>query len=154
MEIAVCDTSTLIRLRKGKALHCLTHLFKKICIPTGVQKECLDHVLSEASQKPPFEVQMVKNSFNLNKVLGLGETEAINLAVELAVEIILIDDEEAAKTALKFNLTPLKSKDILLIAKENGMITSVKATLDTMRANGENFTDNMYRKIIKEAGEI
>ena len=41
-NMAVCDTGTLIQLRKGGILHCLKELFDEVYIPKAVEIECQD----------------------------------------------------------------------------------------------------------------
>lgn len=42
MTVAICDTSVLIRLRKGEVIHCLANVFDQILVPGAVQNECKD----------------------------------------------------------------------------------------------------------------
>ena len=54
MDIAVCDTCTLIQLRKGEILYCLNQLFTKVYLPQAVVAECQDaETLEEIKYRPP-----------------------------------------------------------------------------------------------------
>ncbi len=95
----VCDTSSLIKLRKAKALHLLEKLFTIVYLPKAVQKEC-DERETATSQKiehGTFIVREVRNVLSLG--MGHGERETISLAVQLGIEWVLIDDERAMKKA-------------------------------------------------------
>ncbi len=59
MEIAVCDTSTLIKLNKVDSLDILGELFDVVYIPKGVQEECLDDHIARSIKKPFLKVQEV-----------------------------------------------------------------------------------------------
>lgn len=151
MKIAICDTCTLIKLRKGNALNCLHSLFDKILVPKAVKNECRDPEVLNAIQTAPFEIKTVKNVLPLG--MGSGEREAISLAVETNVEIIFTDDEKASKKALRFCLNPQETYKILVLAKEKGLIPSVKAVLDRMIKNGEGIEDETYLEALRLAGE-
>ena len=55
----VCDSSVLIRLRKGNALACLTSLFDRVLIPKAVYKESTDPILQEHIKQDHFEIHEV-----------------------------------------------------------------------------------------------
>lgn len=152
MEKAVCDTSTLIRLCKGEVLYCLNSLFEKVYLPPAVQSECRDDNSSRMIQKPPFEIYPVQNIRPFG--MGRGEREALSLALELGIKIIMIDDKRAFNKARQLDLEPLRTQDLLVFAKHNGIIPSVKAVLETMRANNEHIPDEIYWNIILRAGEV
>ncbi|MBF0474730.1 MAG: hypothetical protein HQK59_02685 [Deltaproteobacteria bacterium] len=153
MKISIFDTSALIRLKNGDALNCL-QCFDKIYIPVAVQNECLDPISSQIIKKPPFEVHEVKTVLNLGVKLGLGETEAISLAVELNIKDIVIDDKDAVKKALQQGLEPVSSLQLLIIAKHDGIIDSVVKVTETMKANGENLDEHGYLEALNAADEI
>ena len=50
-------------------------------------------------------------------------------------------------------MTPVRSFRVLLLAKRKGLIPSVKTALDAMIANGEGIQEEMYRRMLEEAGE-
>ena len=106
MPTAVCDTSTLIMLTKGKVLHCLGQLFERIYLPAAVQAECHNPEILEAIAADPFKVYPVEYILPLG--MGAGEREAISLALELNVKILITDDKKAFRKAHKKGLTPLR----------------------------------------------
>lgn len=152
MIIAVCDTSSLIKLRTGGVVDCLGRIFDTVYIPTAVEAECIDPKTIKELQKPFFEKREVDRILPLG--MGRGEREAISLAVELRTPYLIIDDERAIKKAIKQNLYPLTTRQILLIAKSTGQIQSVKSVLDTMKANGEGITEEIYQDTLRKAGEF
>ncbi|MBF0475358.1 MAG: hypothetical protein HQK59_05890 [Deltaproteobacteria bacterium] len=151
MEISVCDTSVLIRLRKGNVLHHLLTLFDKLYIPLAVKDECRDEIVSKIIQSSSFEIRRVNQVLGID--LGLGETEAISLAVELNIKTILIDDKDGIKKALQNGLKPIQSVELLVAVKVLGLIDSVKEVLETMKANEEYIADAEWLKCLQKAGE-
>ncbi|MBF0475488.1 MAG: DUF3368 domain-containing protein [Deltaproteobacteria bacterium] len=141
-------------LGKSNSLNCLTQLFDTIHIPLAVQDECLDPISSKIIKGPPFEVHKIKTVLNLGARLGLGETEAISLALELNIKTIVIDDKDAFKKASQQGLNPMTSLQVLIFAKQAGAIDSVKKALETMKENGNYVAPDEYLKALRDAGEI
>ncbi len=150
---AICDTSSLIKLRKGNVLDCLGLLFDIILIPPAVDSECKDPDTASAIAKEFFEVHRVRRLLPIGGI-GQGELEAISLAVELGLPTLIIDDEKAAKKALQEGCQPIRTPQILLLAKHAGHISSVRSALDAMRAKGEGIEDEVYETTLSQAGEL
>ena len=87
MKKAVFDTSSLIRLRKAQVLEYLAAIFDKAYLPQAVKEECTDLETLHALKTPLFEVRQVHHVLPLG--MGVGEREAISLAVELNVKTII-----------------------------------------------------------------
>ena len=154
MNIAVCDTSSLIKLRRGGVLKCLGKIYDTIYIPGAVKNECKDKETKKEIDKPFFKVQHVKSLLDFHTVMGRGECEAISLARELQTPTIIIDDIQAYGKAEAYGLEPLTSFEILRIAKNIGCISSVKSILDTMIENGEGVEEALYQKTLREVNEL
>ena len=152
MRVAVCDTSSLIKLNKGNALWLLGKIFDRVYLPVGVQEECLDKSIKQAIKAPFFEVKKVKNILLLG--MGKGEREAISLALELNVPRVVSEDERAVGKAHKLGLIPLNTERILVSAKEKNLIDSVKFFMDKMREAGEGIEDDLYFTTLRLANEI
>lgn len=152
MRKAVCDTSALVKLRKGGAIDCLGQLFDKVYIPPAVRDECTDERTLKALEKPFFEVREATHVLSLG--MGRGEREAISLAKELDLETLIIDDKQAYKKAEQHGLFPQTSFDILILGRRLGYLSSVKPILDAMRADGEGVEDDTYNHTLHEAGEM
>ncbi len=148
----VCDTCTLIRLRKGDVIDCLGQLFESVLIPPAVQNECQDSETKEALKKEFFKITPVSHILPLSGI-HRGEREAISLAVEQNISVLITDDEKAFKQALRQGITPILTVHVLLLAQKKGFISSVKSVLDTMIAKGEGIQESVYRETLKSAGE-
>ena len=148
----ICDTSSIIKLRKGGVIDCLGQLFDAVLIPQAVKEECARPETRAVIQKPFFQVCTISRALPLSGIHP-GEREAISLAVEHNIPVILLDDEKAIRRALEQKLVPIRSLRILMYAKQKGLIPSVKPALDAMIAQGEGIQDDMYHKILRSAGE-
>lgn len=76
-NIAVCDTCTLIQLRKGGILHCLKELFDEVYIPKAVEIECQDQETIAEVRILGLKVRSVNQVLSIG--MGRGEREAISL---------------------------------------------------------------------------
>lgn len=148
----ICDTSSIIKLRKGGVIDCLGQLFEAVLIPRAVEEECKRPETKAVLEKPFFQIHTVSKTIPLSGIHP-GEREAISLAVERNIPVILLDDEKAIRRALEQKLVPIRSLRILLYAKKKGFIPSVRPVLDAMISQGEGVQDDMYYKILKSAGE-
>ncbi len=148
----VCDTCSLIKLRKGGVLHCLGELFECVLIPIAVKDECQDKETKAYLKKEFFRVVSVSHVLPLTGIQK-GELEAISLAVEELIPVFITDDDKAFKRALEQGLTPIRTVRVLLLAKQKGIISSVKSVLDEMIAKGEGIQESIYRKTLEGAGE-
>jgi predicted nucleic acid-binding protein len=148
----VCDTSSIIKLQRGGVIDCLGQLFETVLIPQAVKEECQKPETINALHKPFFEVRHVSRILPLSGI-HRGEQEAISLAVERNIAVIILDDEKAFRRAWEQGLTPIRSFRVLLLAKRKGLIPSVKSALDEMIAKGEGIQEEIYRKMLEESGE-
>ena len=103
-------------------------------------------MLGFASLTPTYELTL--------SGIHRGEQEAISLAVEQNIAVIILDDEKAFRRAWEQGLTPIRSFRVLLLAKRKGLIPSVRSPLDKMIAKGEGVQKEVYQKILQEAGEV
>ena len=119
MRLAVSNSSPLILLAKTRALEILTFFYDMIYIPPAVYNEVVEAGIARAYP----DALLIKNLLDEGKIIvksdfqhslqGLrdsndtlhpGEVDAIELAVALEGNVILLDDEEARIIARSFNL--------------------------------------------------
>lgn len=96
--------------------------------------------------------QKVLNLFYTTQ-LDLGECAAITLAEELHADGLLVDDLAARKEAQRRGLPVTGTVGILLVAKQKGLIPSVKKVLDALIANGTRISQQLYQQALAVAGE-
>lgn len=152
ISACVSDTSTIIRLTRGNAGHCFGGLFETVHIPQAVFDECKDSGSKKTIAQKVFNLVHVKKMLSI-PTIQKGELEAISLAVEMGTKNILVDDYAAFRKAKEYGLSPLKSFDLLILAKKKGLIESVRSVMDTMKKNNEGVDPVQYEKTVSIANE-
>lgn len=153
----VSNASPLIVLLKINKLSILKDLFEKIVIPEAVYKEITtkEHDKLIFDKLEWIEARSVRNIEMialLEKLIDKGEAEAIVLARELNVTL-LIDDAKARKYAKLLNIEVIGTLGLLKIAKRRDLVRSVKKVINSMLAEGYYIEDKLVRKILKDIGE-
>lgn len=159
--LIVCDSSTLISLSSINHLWILKKLSDRVIIPEKVYEE----VVIVGSGKPgAIEIGKSawlerKTAANLDyvkklcKILNTGESEAIALAKELKADLIVLDDELARKIARNEGFKVSGLLALLVKAKEEQLIPSVKPILNELKAKGFYLSETLYNKILEESKE-
>jgi uncharacterized protein len=122
----VSNSSPLIALEQIRQLDLLQSLFTEILIPDQVAAETV------ASIQPRSWIRQQSLSLPVLPVvqrptLGLGEREAICLAVEVHARAILLDDDPARKLAIQLGLPVIGTAGVLVLAKERHLICRCEA---------------------------
>jgi predicted nucleic acid-binding protein len=107
----------------------LVNLFRRVIIPQAVFRE-LQHpktpqpVKDWIAIRPAWlEVKQADASlFIPSKKLGIGESEAISLAIELEADAVLIDDGNGTQEARKQNLIVLGTVNVLERAADKNLL--------------------------------
>lgn len=86
--------------------------------------------------------------------LDEGEAETIVLALELSADLILLDDYDARKVARSFGLKVTGTIGILIKAKQEGKIRSLKKEINGLMKSGFWIDRELYKRILKESGEV
>jgi len=133
----VSDSTTLIILCDMKKMAFLSNLFSKIIIPQSVYQEIS---AKEKRVLPDFmEIRQVHPSEKLETLkmlLDAGESEAIALATELNMPLI-IDEKKGRKIALNEGITIIGLLGIVYLNIKKGFISieEAKRFLDDAVAN-------------------
>jgi uncharacterized protein len=86
--------------------------------------------------------------------LHQGESEAIALAVEVTAEWTLLDEREARATAQRMNLAITGVLGVLLRAKRQGQISSLRPEMERLRREAHFFiAPELERHLLRLAGE-
>ncbi len=141
-EKVYVDTSSLILLNKINALNLLNKIYGNIYITSFIKSE-FDEPLPVWVIVEPFT--SLENNFNL----GIGESSIITNAIKYKA-FLIIDDLKARKVAETLNLKFTGCIGILIIAKEKGLIISVRFYLEKIQQT--NFRISM--QLIKNALEL
>ena len=159
--IVVSDTTPLSELAKVGKLNILRDVFGEIVIPQEVYDEVTTgtHPAVELVKSATWieiravmDTQKVSDLQNANE-LDLGECAAMILAEELGAGQILIDDLEARKVAISINLPVIGTVGALLLAKQRGLIPTVKEIMDDMIAQGKRISQQLYSQALAIAKE-
>lgn len=160
--IIVADTTPLSELAKVGRLELLRDIFGIVIIPQEVYNEATVGNHPAATQvtlaswievQPVCDVQRVE-ALQAQTDLDLGECAAIVLAQELKADQLLIDDLDARKLAKSRGLQLIGTVGILLLAKEDGLIASVKDVMDELIANGMWIAERLYVDVLAIAQEL
>lgn len=144
----VSDSTTLIILLDLKRVDLLSNLFAKIYIPHAVFQEI--NFKNEIEIPNCMEVVKVKESellHSLNNLLDQGESEAIALAKELNLPLI-IDEKKGRKIAQNSNIKMIGLLGIVYINIKKNFMSEENAKIFL-----KNAVDNGYRiseKLIDE----
>jgi hypothetical protein len=115
-------------------------------------------VAGEFKSKLPdwINIEPVKNldKFDLlEKELDKGEASAIALSYEIENAVLILDDLAARKVALRLKVSFTGTFGIIAKAKQQGIISSVKPILDKVRHTNFRFSEEIFSRTLKEAGE-
>ncbi len=161
MHKVVSNSSPIIHLSKIGKLELLKEYFQIVLIPEAVYRET---VIEGKDRK---EVEAIKNAGwikvlqvkdqNLVKLLRAslddGESETIALSVEIGADLILIDDSDARERARLYGLKIAGTVGILLRAKRDGKIFSLKGMLEDLKKTGFWIEDDLEKRVLVVVGE-
>lgn len=161
--LIVSNTTPIISLLKINKLEVLEKLFEKIYIAQGVYDELVSNNTfpgeAQAIRECKFiNVKSVQNEFAvklLQKNLGLdvGESESIVLFDELKGDVLIIDERKGRAVAQSMSISLTGTLGVLLKAKNQGIIDSIKPLLDKMIDKDIRIGTKLYEDILKSANE-
>lgn len=135
LGVVVADTTPLNYLIIINRVEILASLFDEVMIPEAVMDE-LRHpkapmVVSQWLQNLPawFKISPVKH-LDESVNLGKGENEAISLAIEWNVKIILMDERLGRGAAEARGLIAVGTLNLIDLADEQGLLDGIAALND------------------------
>lgn len=163
MPSVICNTSPLQYLHQINLLNLLPELFGhgQILIPqavvneinTGRRKNKNLPTLTELSWaviRPPANTSLLSK---YPTSLGNGEKHVLALGMDTPNALLVMDDRIARRHAFEAGLDVTGTLGILLLAKQEGILTSVKPSLDHLLNSGFHISASIYRKALELAGE-
>ena len=147
-EPTVTDTTCLIGLERINQLDILPALFEPILIPPEVDRE-FGIALPWLTVQPPTNVSLISA---LTMLVDQGEAEAIALAVETDLRIIL-DDAKARSVARTLGVAVVGTIGVLVKAKNLGIVQLVRPLLLGLEANGFYVDTALRDEALRLAGE-
>ena len=154
----VVNASPLILLCKVGRLELLRRLGRSVFVPKGVVAEINadpDDPASRALDTNTWlrSVEVAVPDSVIAWDLGRGESEVIAGALAAPDARPLLDDAEGKACALAFGLKPLGTGGLLILAKQAGLLDSVKDVLSQIRDEGLWISDSVFEAILNVAGE-
>lgn len=149
-KIIISDTSCFIILTNINELELLHKLYGKVI--TTIE------IATEYGQTLPdwVEIKSATDKYRqqiLELQVDIGEASAIALALEIPNSTIILDDYKARKTAEQLGLKITGTVGIIIKAKINGIIPSIKPYLAKIRNTNFRFSDEIEQIALREAGE-
>ena len=91
----------------------------------------------------------------LRRELDAGESETLALAIEMQADWVLLDERNARNIAAMYKLKTTGVVGILLRAKREGHIVSVRECLDRLQHEaGFWLSETFYRRVLELADEV
>lgn len=149
-KVIISDTSCLIILTRIGELDLLRQLYKTVTITQEI-------LFEYGEQLPPwFEVQEARDHYRqqlLEMQIDKGEASAIALALETSESIVILDDWKARRLAERLGLSVTGTLGVIVKAKNNGIIPSIKPYLDKIRETNFRVSEELEQIALKEANE-
>jgi predicted nucleic acid-binding protein len=161
----ISNTSPILALSAIGRLDLLETQFGEVLIPTAVQAELKTETdfrgakdIRQALKDGWLKLQAVENAYlaqALAMELDHGEAEAIALALETRSQVILLDEHDGRIKARAMGLQPIGVLGILLRAKKDGRVPSLKACIEALQSEvGFFVADELVQTILGQAGEM
>src|SRR6185437_2006946 len=160
--IVVSDTSCISNFLFINELDLLQKIYSKIFIRLAVYNEilALEKSGKDLNYLKSREWILVEKDFTRNisllppKNIDAGEAEAIDLAIYLKADRLLIDERKGSIFAKELGITTIGLLGILKIAKENHFISSVKKLLDQLIDNNFWLSNELYNIVLNSVNEL
>ena len=151
----VGDSSALIALAIMDRLDLLETLFSQVYVPQAVYDEVIVGDKAQSTKLKAFlagkVIRVQSNVYQMG--LGEGELEAIALYRELGAELLLIDDKRAKSFARLNDVKVIGSLGVLILAKEQGLIPTVKDDIEALERSDVYVSGTLIRKVLQLVGE-
>jgi len=160
--IVVSNTSPIINFANVGQLDLLNPLYGDITIPQAVFHEITVMGAGQAGAKEVetcswFSTRTVQNTAVVNSLrvdLDAGEAEAIALALEIKADLLLMDERHGCAMAQQMNVMCSGILGVLVKAKHQGLIATVKPILDDLIATAGFWVDDaLYHHILQMVSE-
>lgn len=165
MVLVVCDSTPLIYLTRLERFDLLRELYQRVLVPSAVWRELAvdgaerpegQNVIKAAAAEwlqvaaPQTEIPLVLQDEELDS----GEAEAIQLAIERNA-MLVIDEAHGREVARKCGVKITGTVGILVRARHENLIPSVRAELDHLRsATTFRLSDAIYYDALRAVGEL
>lgn len=156
----VVNTSPWISLSVCGQISLLQKLYHNVYIPAGVRDEIMAGGkqgigIRELDASPWIKIGKISDVEKIEFLheLEQGEAEVIILAKEKGINHVMIDEKVARMQAKILGFIVIGTLGLLLKAKKEGLLSSVKPSIDKLLESGFWVREEIARGILKEAGE-
>jgi predicted nucleic acid-binding protein len=152
--IVISDTSPITSLLQIGRASLLRDLFESVVIPEAVRAE----LMRTHDSLPDFvrteQVQNGDRVIELAASLDLGEAQAIVLAEELHADLLLMDETQGRRLAMRRGIKVIGLLAVLVQAKQKGLVAGVTPIIGELRgAAGFYVAEDVVASVLRQAGE-
>jgi predicted nucleic acid-binding protein len=150
--VFVSNSSPIIAFEELDALDILHQLTKGIYVPPAVRREVfgpcpMPSWITERSLSYPLSTR------TLQPRLGLGESEALALALEMLPCYLILDDLAARRAAQSIKIPVVGTVGLLILARQRNLLAAIKPSLDTLMKSDFRISKDLYRLALQASGE-
>ncbi len=159
MQKIIVNSTPLIVLGNIGYLWILKEMYGEIIIPRAVYDEVTVHNdvasnLLKSERWIKVDDSVVGADRKMYRArLHAGEVEVMILAQEQAADMVIIDDNEAKKTAKYLGLNVTGTLGVLMTARKKDMISSLEEVLEKLENVGFYIGDDLKENILRLVGE-
>ena len=161
-DIIVINTGPIISIVAATgSLDILNRLYKDVYVPYEVCREIAENSSRTFAQKEFNEALFLKKAETpvsispfLKNILDIGEASVIQLALNKKLQTVCIDEKVGRRVARLNNLSLTGSIGILIKAKNQGYLQSMKNAIHAMKNKGVYLSDNIIEFALEHTNEI
>jgi uncharacterized protein len=155
----IINNTPLVALWSLERLDLLGDLFGTVWLPTAVAAEFLavhpvarQRALAEADWLQIIPLSDSRHSLAYTG-LDRGEAEVLALAVEHSARLVIIDEQKGRRYARRLGLSLTGTLGVLLLAKEEGLVTAVGPLIQQLLDQDLYFSPELVSRALTVAGE-
>lgn len=156
--VVVADASPLIYLSRVGILAVLAELFGEVVVPRAVWAEVVDRRPSAPGLDALTSAQWIRvvdTEFAVADLgLDAGETAAIQLALTLQAELLLIDERLGRRVAAARGIPVRGTLGVLVQARRTGALPALRPVLERLVAEGFRISPALLREALAAVGEL
>jgi uncharacterized protein len=158
--IVISDSSVFVALQHLKLISLLPGLYSTVILPNAVHEELVEGKIFSNPEIEALEFLHTYTVINkektteLCKILDRGEAEAIVAYIECNADLLLIDELDGRREAMKLGIAIKGTLGILADAKSKGLIQEVMPLIKILK-NELRFriSEDVEIKILRQANE-
>jgi predicted nucleic acid-binding protein len=161
---AVTDSTSIIGLSKGGVFNLLASLYDPLYVPRAVRREIIDRGRGRAGSTElqqalgQWITEVVPTAASRRPYRGLrsvADRQVLAVAHDpsYAIDHMLTDDDGLVGRVVRAELVCLRTPDVVVLLKRQGLIPEVRAVLDQMLQEGFGIDTALYEKALRVAAE-